>query len=81
MPPAVVILLKIIQLLVSVTLIGIVAIQTTKNEGLSGSIGGQVTPTFKGKPGVDEQMRGITIKLSIAWFVISIIVATVTAHT
>ncbi len=81
MPPAVVILLKIIQLLVSVTLIGIVAIQTTKNEGLSGSIGGQVTPTFKGKPGVDEQMRGITIKLPIAWFVISIIVATVTAHT
>jgi len=69
------IVLGVIQALLSVLLITIVALQTTKSEGLTGSIGGQVTSTFKGKPGMDEQIRTYTIYVSIAWFAVSVITA------
>ncbi len=65
----------VIQSLLSVALILIVMAQTTKSEGLTGTIGGQVTSSFKGKPGMDEQIRTYTIYISVAWFVVSIIAA------
>jgi preprotein translocase subunit SecG len=65
------IIVAIIQALLSIALILIVMLQTTKSEGLSGSIGGQVTPSFKGKPGMDEQIRTYTIYISVAWFALS----------
>ena len=66
-----------IQALISIVLIIIVTAQTTKNEGLTGSIGGQMTPSFKGKPGMEEQVRTWTIYVSFAWFVLSFIVAVI----
>ena len=72
-------LLLVVQGLVSLILIAVVAMQTTKNEGLTGTIGGQMTPSFKGKPGMDEQIRTWTIYISVAWFVTSILVAVVWA--
>ena len=65
----------VIQAVLSLALIIIVAAQTTKSEGLTGSIGGQVTSSFKGKPGIDEQIRQYTIYISVAWFVFSILAA------
>jgi protein translocase SecG subunit len=67
--------LAVLQALLSVLLITIVAFQTTKSEGLTGSIGGQVTPSFKGKPGMEEQVRTYTIYVSVGWFVISVLTA------
>ena len=68
-------ILGVLQALLSVLLIAIVAFQTTKSEGLTGSIGGQVSSSFKGKPGMDEQIRTYTIYVSVAWFVISVVTA------
>jgi len=64
-----------IQALVSLALIIVVATQTTKNEGLTGNIGGPVTSSFKGKPGMEEQIRKITIYVCIAWFAVSLLTA------
>lgn len=65
-----------LQVAVSIALIVVVAMQTTKSEGLTGTIGGQMTPSFKGKPGIEEQLRSWTIYISVAWFVVSILTAT-----
>ncbi len=66
-----------VQALVSIVLVAIVAAQTTKNEGLTGSIGGQMTPSFKGKPGMEEQVRTWTVYVSAAWFVLSFLIAVI----
>ena len=56
-------------------MIFIVAIQQTKSEGLGGTIGGQVTSSFKGKPGFEERLNEITTKLGVGFFAVSILVA------
>ena len=71
---AIQIILLVIQALVSIALIVIVMSQTTKNEGLTGSIGGQTSANFKGKPGFEEQLQGWTRMLAIAWFAVAILV-------
>ncbi len=63
------------QVLLALGLIFIVSIQTTKSEGLSGTIGGQVTSSFKGKPGFEERLNDITKYLGIGFFVVSVLVA------
>jgi preprotein translocase subunit SecG len=69
------ILLSIVQVLLALGLIFIVSIQTTKSEGLSGTIGGQITSSFKGKPGFEERLNDITKYLGIGFFVVSVLVA------
>ena len=73
-------ILMVVTSILSIMLIVIVMSQTTKSEGLSGGAGGQVTSNFKGKPGMDEQLRTYTIYISIAWFVLSVITAIVTSR-
>lgn len=68
------VILLILQALVSIALVIIVVSQTTKNEGLTGSIGGQVSSNFKGKPGFEERLQSWTRMLAVAWMVISILV-------
>lgn len=67
------IFLLVVQFLISVVFIIIVTMQTTKNEGLGGTIGGNMTPNFKGKPGYEEKLQDITRYLGIAWFAVGII--------
>ena len=69
--------LLVLQALVSILLVVIVTSQTTKNEGLTGTIGGQMTPSFKGKPGMEEQVRTWTIYVSAAWFLLCFLIALV----
>ena len=71
---AIQIILLVFQALISIGLILIVMSQTTKNEGLTGTIGGNVSANFKGKPGFEERMQDYTRYLGIAWFAISILV-------
>ena len=72
--------LLIVQALTSIALVAIVTSQTTKNEGLTGSIGGQMTPSFKGKPGMEEQVRTWTVYVSALWFVLCFLIALVFSH-
>ena len=71
---AIQIILLVVQALISIGLIVIVAIQTSKNEGLTGTIGGNVSANFKGKPGYEERLQSYTQMLGIGWFVVSILV-------
>ena len=68
------IILLVVQGLISVALVAIVMSQTTKNEGLTGTIGGNVSANFKGKPGFEEMLQTYTRYLGVAWFLISILV-------
>ncbi len=68
------IILLVLQALVSIAFILIVMSQTTKNEGLTGTIGGNISANFKGKPGFEENLQSYTRYLGIAWFAISILV-------
>jgi protein translocase SecG subunit len=38
-------------------LIGLLAVQTTKQEGLTGTIGGRVESAYRGRLGADEQLK------------------------
>jgi protein translocase SecG subunit len=49
-----------IGLIAAIGLIVLLAIQTTKQEGLSGSIGGRVESAYKGRPGAEEQLKRLT---------------------
>lgn len=71
---AIQIILLVFQSLISIALVLIVMSQTTKNEGLTGTIGGNVSANFKGKPGFEERMQDYTRYLGIAWFAVSILV-------
>lgn len=69
------ILLNTIQLLTAVVLIGIVMSQTTKSEGLGGTIGGKAATSFKGKAGFEDQLQRYTMYAAVAFFVVSMLVA------
>ena len=70
---AIQIILLVLQALISIALVLLVMSQTTKNEGLTGTIGGNVSANFKGKPGFAEQLQTYTRYVGIAWFVVSIL--------
>ena len=46
-------------ILSAISLITLLAVQTTKQEGLSGTLGGRVESAY-GRPGMDEQLKRIT---------------------
>lgn len=69
--------LLFVQFVIGIGLILIVLSQTSKNEGLTGSIGGNLPSNFKGKPGYEERLKMYTRNLGIAWFVVSILVGIV----
>jgi preprotein translocase subunit SecG len=61
------IFIYIIQVLVSIGLIVAVVSQTTKHEGLGGTIGGRAQASFRGRPGLEENIQRITMYLAIGW--------------
>ena len=66
--------LSFLQILSALVLIGITMSQSTKNEGLSGSIGGKTESAFS-KPGFEEKLDVITRVCAITFMVISALVA------
>lgn len=44
----------------AIALVFLLAIQTTKQEGLTGSIGGRVESAYRGRLGAEEQLKRIT---------------------
>jgi len=49
-----------IFIIAAVLLVGLLAIQTTKNEGLSGTLGGRVDAAYRGRLGFDGQIARVT---------------------
>jgi protein translocase SecG subunit len=47
-------------IIAAVLLIALLAVQTTKNEGLSGTIGGRVDANYRGRLGFDGQISRVT---------------------
>jgi len=66
---------SVLQFLVAIGLIAIVAMQTTKSEGLAGTLGGKSSISFQGRPGVEEQLQQWTTYLAVAFIVLSFIIA------
>jgi protein translocase SecG subunit len=63
-------------MLLALTLIIAVSAQTTKSEsGLSGAIGGKSSSSFRGRPGLDDQLSKITKWAAVAFMIVSVGVA------
>lgn len=60
--------------LTALLLIGLLAVQTTKQEGLSGSIGGAVQSAY-GRPGAEEQLKRITGFMAVTFVVLGTILS------
>lgn len=67
--------LIVLQVLFAIALIFIVAMQTTRHEGLTGTVGGQVSSQFRGKLGRDEQLAMVTRYIAVGFFLLSLLVA------
>jgi preprotein translocase subunit SecG len=70
----------VMQLLVCVGLILAVVSQTTKHEGLGGTIGGATSSTFRGRPGIEDQIAKITMYLAVAFMALSFLSFVLTAE-
>jgi preprotein translocase subunit SecG len=55
--------------------VGLLAIQTTKQEGLSGTIGGRVDSAYRGRLGFDGQIARITGGVAVTFVVVATIVS------
>jgi preprotein translocase subunit SecG len=61
--------------LAALSLIALLAVQTTKQEGLSGTIGGRVDSNYRGRLGFDGQLTRITGGVAVAFVVIATLVS------
>ncbi len=66
-----------IFILSAVLLVILLAVQTTKQEGLSGTIGGRVESAYRGRLGAEEQLSRITGFIAVV-FVITATVLSLT---
>ena len=60
-------------LVASVALIVLMAVQTTKTEGLSGSIGGRAESAYRGRLGLSEQLARLTTFVAVSFVVLAIV--------
>jgi preprotein translocase subunit SecG len=63
-----------IFVLAAIGLIILLALQTTKQEGLSGTIGGRVESAY-GRPGAEEQLKRVTGVAAVAFVVLGTILS------
>jgi protein translocase SecG subunit len=64
-----------IFIIAAVLLVALLALQTTKQEGLSGSIGGQVQSAYRGRLGAEEQLKRATGFVAVVFVVSAFILA------
>jgi protein translocase SecG subunit len=64
-----------IFILSAILLIFLLAIQTTKQEGLSGTIGGKVESAYKGRVGIDKQLQRFTTGVAITFVLFATLVS------
>ena len=65
-----------LAVLFAVALVVMLAIQTTKQEGLSGTIGGRVESAYRSRPGMEESLKRVTgfvaVSLVVVWAILSL---------
>ncbi|HEV3091933.1 MAG TPA: preprotein translocase subunit SecG [Candidatus Cybelea sp.] len=66
-----------IFVIAALALIFLLAVQTTKQEGLSGTIGGRVESAYRGRLGAEEQLKRLTGMTAVI-FVVSAFVLSLT---
>jgi preprotein translocase subunit SecG len=76
--PALIGAVQILFIISAVGLIALMSVQTTKNEGLSGSIGGRAESGYRGRLGLDQQLAKLTSVVAIAFIFLAIIYFLVT---
>ena len=59
----------------ALSLIVLLAVQTTKQEGLSGTIGGRVDSAYRGRLGFDGQIARVTGVVAVTFVVIATLVS------
>lgn len=59
----------------AILLIVLLAIQTTKQEGLSGTIGGKVESAYKGRVGIDKQLQRFTTGVAVTFVLFATLVS------
>ena len=64
-------------ILAAIALIVLLAVQTTKQEGLSGTIGGRVESAYRGRPGMEEQLKSVT-GFAAGTFVVAFLILSLT---
>lgn len=62
-------------MIASVGLVALLALQTTKQEGLTGSIGGRVESAYRGRLGADEQLKRLTGVVAVVFVVCAFILS------
>jgi len=62
-------------IVMAVLLITLLAIQTTKQEGLSGTIGGRVDSAYRGRLGMEGQIQRVTSIVAITFVVVATLVS------
>ncbi|HEX3368287.1 MAG TPA: preprotein translocase subunit SecG [Candidatus Cybelea sp.] len=60
-----------IFIVAAVAMIALLAIQTTKQEGLTGTIGGRVESAYRGRLGADEQLKRWTGIAAVTFVVVA----------
>jgi len=70
--PALLAIIQAMFIACAVALIGLMAVQTTKNEGLSGSIGGRAESAYRGRLGFEQQLSRLTSGIAIAFVFLAI---------
>jgi preprotein translocase subunit SecG len=64
-----------IFILSAIVFVALLAIQTTKQEGLSGTIGGRVDSAYRGRLGFDGQIARITGGVAVTFVIVATIVS------
>lgn len=57
----------------AVGLIILMSVQTTKTEGLSGTIGGRMETMYRGRIGLEQQLTRLTTFVAVSFVVLSIL--------
>jgi len=59
----------------AILLIALLAVQTTKQEGLTGSIGGRVESAYRGRLGAEEQLKRWTGVVAVCFVVFGVVLS------
>lgn len=70
--------IEILFMLATIAVIALMSVQTTKTEGLSGTIGGRAEAAYHGRLGLDQQISRVTSFAAISWIVLAVVFFLVT---
>jgi len=64
--------IEVLFLISTIGVIALMSVQTTKTEGLSGSIGGRAEAAYRGRLGFEQQLTRVTTVVAIAWILLAL---------